>query len=81
MVSKKSVYECPACKKEVKAGPAKRVVCTECRVEMKEQLKGMITKCILIACLCFALNGCACGPGHVNPMTNTNAHWPFCGWE
>ena len=43
-VSKKSVYKCPSCEKTVKAEPAKRVVCDCCRVVMKEESKGIITK-------------------------------------
>lgn len=37
-------------------------------------------KIILIISILF-IGGCACEPGHINPMTNTNAHWPMCGWE
>lgn len=44
MIKKKSVYKCPVCKQEIRREPAKRQICSECRVVMVEEAKGMITK-------------------------------------
>jgi Zn finger protein HypA/HybF involved in hydrogenase expression len=44
MKEKKSIYECPVCKLEIKSLPAEKLYCPKCQVEMKEIQKGIITK-------------------------------------
>ena len=44
MLKNKSIYKCSMCDNEVKAAPARKIVCSRCKVDMKEIERGIIRK-------------------------------------